>query len=241
MSNQAFTPTFREALWKSHNKKCIHCRRELLFAELRVDHLLPEYLANAEAEREAVLQLVGLPPEFDILGKENLAPSCAGCNDQKGSTILEPGSLAILISKVRDKIAKVEEHEKSRQDAKELDGILRAVAASVESGKFSLQDLKRRLNDWGDSHDGGLTLNLSVGLEDNSRKLSVTSEVVEKLRRRRITLGEIVASIRSSLKHGDFKVDRRSVSAFMIRGRGGLNVTFEMWRNEVQVTNAYIA
>jgi len=211
-----------------------------LFAELRIDHLLPEYLARAAAERDAVLQLVGLAPEFDILGKENLAPSCAGCNDQKGSTILEPGRLAILISKVREKIAAVEAHERNRQAAKDLDGILRAVVSSVESGKFSLQELKNRLSDLGTGKDG-LTLDFAVSSEDRARKLILTTEVVDQLRRRRITLAEIVASIRNSLAHNDFKVDRRSVSAFLIRGRGGLMVTFEMWRHEVRVTNAYIS
>jgi len=243
MSNQEFTPTFREALWKAHNRKCLHCGREILYSELRIDHLLPEYLHYSPFEREEVLALIGLPAEYDILGKQNLAPSCAGCNEKKGTTILAHGRLAILIAKVRDKISEVERRESERNAAKELDGILRSVALAVDSGAFSVEDLKRRLDEIESPTE--LKLEFVVKFEadedePDERTLHLDKAIIENMRRRRITLAEVTAQVRRALENPGTKIDRRSRSAYMIRGRDGLRVVFETWRNNVYITSAFI-
>jgi 5-methylcytosine-specific restriction endonuclease McrA len=241
MSNQAFTPPFREALWEAHNRKCLHCGRELLYTELRVDHLLPEYLQSDSDEREEILKLVGLPLDFDVLAKQNLAPSCGDCNDKKGTTILAAGSLAILVAKVRAKIPEVEKREADRKAAKELDSILRAVARAVDGDTFSVQDLKSRLDDLTPPTD--LTLELAIKLgtdEEDYRTVELSRDVARDLRRRRITLTEVTAQIRRMLQDPTTKIDRRERSCYMIRGPGGLRVVFETWRKKIWISYAHI-
>jgi hypothetical protein len=79
MAQQKFSNSFREALWEAYGKKCFHCTGELLFADMQVDHIIPEQLhRGAVDKRESVLKEIGLPldcvsawnkdPVFGVIG-----------------------------------------------------------------------------------------------------------------------------------------------------------------------------
>src|SRR4051794_11632776 len=76
MSEQRFSNAFREALWEAHLRKCLYCRKDIAFVEMKVDHVIPE---SAQKDYKRLLEVrkgLGLGSEFSILGFENLAPSC---------------------------------------------------------------------------------------------------------------------------------------------------------------------
>src|SRR5258708_1491768 len=101
MARQKFSNRLREALWETYDKKCFHCTAELLLADMRSDHLIPEQLHHGEpAAREGALAGIGLPPDFQILGHGNLVPSCERCNSQKSGSVLIGGAVAIALTRV---------------------------------------------------------------------------------------------------------------------------------------------
>jgi 5-methylcytosine-specific restriction endonuclease McrA len=83
MSQQRFSLQFREALWDVHDHRCIYCMMSLLFMEMEVDHVVPEQLLSDPPMLAKLTLEMALASSFDVLGYENLAPSCGDCNGKK--------------------------------------------------------------------------------------------------------------------------------------------------------------
>ena len=68
---------------------CAYCGRLLSKDEVKVDHIIPVYLAIHSQRHKRMLVLRGI---HNVNAAANLAPSCAACNGKKGSS----GGLWIL-------------------------------------------------------------------------------------------------------------------------------------------------
>ena len=141
MAQQKFNNNFREALWETYGKECFHCTRELLLADMRVDHIIPEHLYHGEAAKLAAVRAdIGLPDDFNILGSENLAPSCEGCNGEKSGSILIGRAADIKLTRIQRKLPALERNLRKKRKARDLEDVLLAVAHSIESGKFTMEE-----------------------------------------------------------------------------------------------------
>src|SRR5713226_531061 len=89
MAKQKFSPVFREALWIAHSKKCAYTHELIDLASMHIDHILPESMAAKPEEFAVVRERLGLSPDFDLLGPENLLPARSGTNLQKGDLTLK--------------------------------------------------------------------------------------------------------------------------------------------------------
>ena len=68
--------------------------------------MIPETTAQ-DAERLADLRItLGLGINFDILGDENLAPACHGCNSDKLAHLFRPVPTALFLRLVKDRLPK---------------------------------------------------------------------------------------------------------------------------------------
>lgn len=104
MSTQKFTIDERFAFWEVYDKKCIYCGNPILeLSSLRIDHLLPERLADekSKGELKEILTKHLLPNDYDIFAYYNLVASCSKCNGMKtGKTglIINPINLETALS-----------------------------------------------------------------------------------------------------------------------------------------------
>jgi 5-methylcytosine-specific restriction endonuclease McrA len=141
MAQQKFRNAFREALWETYGKKCFYCTRELLLVDMRVDHVIPEHLHHGiPSVKNPVLNELGLPAGFNILGRENLAPSCDRCNSLKSGDILIGTSPTVELTRIRRTLPKLEENLRKKKKDRELEDVLLTVGRSIELGKFTSQD-----------------------------------------------------------------------------------------------------
>lgn len=141
MSHQRFSLQFREALWETHDRRCIYSKTSLLFSEMEVDHVIPEQLLSDPPTLANLKLEMGLLPSFDVLGYENLAPSCRKCNGEKHGRPFPPGYGMIALGQVAEKLPLLRAAiDRKRQD-RDLDNTLRHIARSLDKGLFSPDDL----------------------------------------------------------------------------------------------------
>lgn len=145
MSEQRFTNIFRECLWLTYSEKCFYCQRPLAFSVMKIDHVIPESLKSKHKELNSLKTRLGLPNDFDVLGFENLVPSCEDCNKNKSDIPLADGALMIQLAQVKKKVPLLEERLQKKGKERSLDQTLRCIIRSVEAEKFTDEDLIKHL------------------------------------------------------------------------------------------------
>jgi hypothetical protein len=115
----------------------LYCRKPLFFKEFVIDHVIPETTAN-DAERLAGLRIThGLRVDFDILGDENLAPTCHACNSDKLDRILSPEHAALILTQVKHRLPKFYRLKARYQKQASVDDVMLGVSAALEKGLIS--------------------------------------------------------------------------------------------------------
>jgi len=89
MSSQRIGLDLRHAIWLTHNRRCAYCTEPLSFAEVDVDHVIPEIL-NGKPELQKILAKLNLPTDFDIHSLLNFVPAHRRCNLAKASDVFNP-------------------------------------------------------------------------------------------------------------------------------------------------------
>ena len=101
MAEQRYDSFERRAIWEAHGKRCAYCGQPLSFAELQIDHILPRALLKDDEQWDRIRGEQGLPAEFNLLGYENVQPSCRACNERKSAQPFPSGRTAIELGVAR--------------------------------------------------------------------------------------------------------------------------------------------
>lgn len=250
MSDQRFTNVFREALWETYHKKCFYCGCELRLADMRVDHVLPEALAKDYKRRDEIIKHIGIKAGFDILGFENLAPSCSKCNSDKGQTILPDGSLAIFLSKIRDKIPALDDALQKQRSSRNLESTLRLIARSVDSGNYTYEELERGL-EFQQKFPNGIHgsspaapprspeyKRLNMMMHEPSH-LIFTEHALQQLHRRDLTLRDIYKAISVGIHNKSAQIKREPTGRYVVLGKDELRIVFEIFPDRVLITSVF--
>jgi hypothetical protein len=104
-----------------------------------------------DAERKAggrnvLLDLFGLPVDFEVDGFENLVPACARCNRRKSDTLLAPSRaflLALSAARVKATLA-IRTAETMTKDADKAP-LLAKVEAAVSAGDITKEEIQQLL------------------------------------------------------------------------------------------------
>ena len=147
MAEQQFSAAFREAFWETHGKACMSCHESVSFREMEIDHTIPESMLERLDDLRVLLRRLGLPCTFDLHGNENLALLCKECNSDKGDLILADGVLGNRLGRIATRLRKLQQALEAGKRARNLDSTLRNIARSVESGRYTRQQLLDGLND----------------------------------------------------------------------------------------------
>jgi hypothetical protein len=90
-------------MWTVYGYKCFYCREQLRWDALRVDHLVPQYLAEDPDKRASVFRDLSLPDDWSLTDDHNLVAACDHCNSRKRDRIPEPKQMMLWLMESRHK------------------------------------------------------------------------------------------------------------------------------------------
>ena len=188
MSQQRFSDIERRALWEAHLKRCLYCRRPLLFNELFIDHVLPENLL-ADPKRWAEIKAShGLGATFDLQSEFNLAPACHSCNTDKLARILPPERVAIIFAKINDRVPEVLRLRRKYECAAGADDAMLGLICALQAGTISSDQVEKIVQRF-DTVNPNLTLYKSIEFLDGVVVSELSKADVEFLLDRPVKLG----------------------------------------------------
>lgn len=116
VSKQTFDAETREAIWTAYARKCVYTGVLLDPHSMQIDHVVRESLLDDPLALQQLRVTLGLPPNFDILGFENLVACHTPRNLQKGAIDFDEASLRFFLNIARAKKPLIEENlEKIRR------------------------------------------------------------------------------------------------------------------------------
>ncbi|OZV13544.1 hypothetical protein CIW83_03080 [Tissierella sp. P1] len=101
-------PAVRFALWKVYDCREYYYGEPLDFADLEVDHIIPESLAENPTKYKEYLNLIGLNEDFELNSILNYVPTRKYINIRKSNKLLPPHAAAIALGDAMKKADKVE-------------------------------------------------------------------------------------------------------------------------------------
>lgn len=134
MAKRTIPLSMRYALWSAHNRRCSYCREPLIFAELWVDHVLPEFLLDDPERLDTVLEEFDLNSDFDLHDYGNWLPAHSRCNLQKGKSIFERGAARFYVSIAQSRADAARSEEGKLDSSLSADHLLAKLGIAVEKG-----------------------------------------------------------------------------------------------------------
>ena len=220
MSQQRFSDIDRRALWEAHRKRCLYCRQPLVFKELLIDHVVPEVLLKTPERLAEIKASHGLGDTFDVEGDRNLAPACYACNLDKRDRLLSAEQLAILLSRIQERIPEVRRLRARYEQAAGADDVILGLICAMQTGIVEARDVSEILRKF-ESSDLDVTLYRSIELLDGVVVSQINRNNAEELLDRPIRLGaDLPAGLELVHKDGSTVAVRttREYSAAVQRG-----------------------
>jgi len=251
VSSQRFTNAFREALWETYNRKCFYCSCELLFAQMEIDHLLPEALGDDPNALSQILYRVGLDSTFCITGFENLVPSCTDCNGNKSNLILPAGSISIHAARIQGRIPALEDALEKRRSEQDLDTTLRFIGRAIENGKYTREELLIGLQ-YLELFGGGILGHApgmpapspewpKYGQLNDKHGVIFTEHALKAMSARDITVTNVARAIHHSVRLSRITAQRSTKhdGAYVVRGQNNLRIVFRFDGSQIVVTSVF--
>jgi hypothetical protein len=142
MGKYKFSNSQRYVVWLTHNGCCFWCQEPMLYRDVTVDHIIPEYYIDRPEELSSIIELYGLPNDFDLNDFANWVPSHTKCNQRKSIKLFEvcPASLTILTRVLKKGITARKQHTKLLSDITN-DKKLAILQMKLEKGDCTGDDL----------------------------------------------------------------------------------------------------
>lgn len=242
MSTQSFTPEFREAIWLTYHRKCFYGTERITLEEMEIDHLLPEsYLALPDLP--AKLSQLGLPPDFNICGYENLVPACRICNQRKNANELPIGQLGIFVSQIASNISELQKELAAAEKGNALGHILVRIANSIRKGRFTPDELKEALRGKG-LLDFKSIISAPASPSNTptipALRVIFSAASADKIfHKHGVMLDEIEAALVSGAFGAERAPFRDQDDTYVLRTNSGLVIIYKLNDNEITVKTAY--
>jgi hypothetical protein len=166
MAEQAFKAPHRNAIWTAYGYKCFYCHEQLRWDALRVDHVVPEYLAKDLEKRALVFRDLALPDDWRLTDNHNLVAACDRCNSRKRALIPEPNQMMLWLAEAREK-APVIGFLRERYERQLRGDILRAkLETALATGHLEEEQLRHLLSTASPAADASFLLTTGIELLD---------------------------------------------------------------------------
>ncbi len=136
----------RVAIWEAHERRCAYTGDPIRFADLEIDHVIPQRLRQRPEELSQTLHTLQLPPDFDLDGIENLLPSSGRANRQKGASTTDLRTAHALelartktrqIKQIRDRLEKEDQVALARLQ----------LSIAIEQGAIGYSELQNLISE----------------------------------------------------------------------------------------------
>jgi hypothetical protein len=140
MSIQKIDAVTREAIWSAHNLRCFYCTHPVLFAEVEIDHFIPETISAGDFA--GLVERGVIPADLDLFGPDNLVPACRRHNCAKSDIIMSDTFVALQIAVISRVAGKVRRDLAKQRKLYRLDQIFRHLQKGVDQGSFSAAEAR---------------------------------------------------------------------------------------------------
>jgi hypothetical protein len=152
MTRKTFPTSKRAAIWKAHDCRCIYCTELVAFADLDVDHIIPEHLKEKPEQLLSLLKDYGLG-DFDIEDLLNLVPSHRHCNLQKKGQILSKSRALHFLSIAEGKYEKACKIELELKEQAKRDKFTVLLQVALDEGRISTAQLTALTTSYNESRN----------------------------------------------------------------------------------------
>jgi hypothetical protein len=114
----------------------------LSFAEVDIDHVIPEDMAGKPQLTELLARL-NLPPDFDLFSNRNLLPAHRRCNLAKAASVFNEASARFFLHRAGEACATVERLVASKAKRESSENLISAALEAVRSGLVLPMDLQK--------------------------------------------------------------------------------------------------
>lgn len=149
MSKLTSDDLVRAALWEAYGKRCFWHGEPIAFAELEVDHLIPESLEKKPLELKKILKSASLPTDYDLQGLQNLVPSCGTCNGKKSAEVYKIPRLISLVQLVERTLPKVNKLIKPKKAKLSFEETYINAVRAEKTGDWKISDLVAKFRENG--------------------------------------------------------------------------------------------
>lgn len=184
MPSLRFPIATRVAIWRAHSQKCAYCGDFISYAELDIDHVIPETLTTDPAEFERVKADFGVVGNFGINSVQNLLPAHRHCNRIKSNRIFNPSRARFFLEVASSKESAVRRHIASLQLQNQKEQVLVAIQNAFETGVIKLDEVTN-LN----SESRFFPLTRSLEFVDGSLEGAVRQEDLDRLLDKPLLIG----------------------------------------------------
>ena len=125
-------------MWKTYDYLCFHCRKNLKWKDLTIDHLFPERLLYDDRGFIAVKKAYSLKNDFCINDFVNWVPAHASCNNTKGDFMPQYSTDFAMVNKLSC-VARSMYDKLLKQRAN--DEVLAKILSHLENGSITTSEL----------------------------------------------------------------------------------------------------
>jgi hypothetical protein len=137
MSKYKFTTVQRVAVWEAHERRCIYCTEPILFKDLHVDHIIPEYLLKDQTKLNWIAREYGLKTEFELNNYYNWVPSHNLCNSRKSKQVFSKARALFFLDLAERKYNRAVLFENKYKQRENKEKILINLAIAIEKKLLS--------------------------------------------------------------------------------------------------------
>lgn len=181
MSNQKFSAIEREAIWISHQKKCVYTRELIDVANFHIDHVLPENLLSRPEEFTKAKTKFGLSNDFDLLGFGNVLPCKAEINLQKSSNLFSENAIHFYLELASKKKKEIELNISKIEKRINQGKAIILLQQLVESGRLTKVEFAQALEKCSQAPDESFNLLCQMEFSEKSNVRVVYKSDIDQL------------------------------------------------------------
>jgi len=153
MARKTLPTSRRAAIWHAHKHRCIYCAELIAFADLDLDHILPDRLNDQPEELAKLLDEYGLKNDFDLDSPLNLVPSHRHCNLQKKGQVLPKNRTLHFLSIAEDRYDTVCKIELELKGQVRKDKFTIILQVALDEGRISPKELRTLVSAYAESQN----------------------------------------------------------------------------------------
>lgn len=166
----------RVAIWTAHSKRCAYCGEPLRYADLEIDHILPQSLTRTPGKLNKLISERALATDFSVAALGNLLPAHRICNSKKRDRVFNESNARFFLEIADQKLRSVEDLIRKLELEASRDKLLALVRSALQSGNTDLYEILDTA-----SKTDKFPLNATVYFESGSWEVMADSEKINRL------------------------------------------------------------